>query len=84
MRRKTHFTLMELLVVTVVIMILAAMMLPALVRAKEKAKEATCVSNMRQAYAEALCYTPTTIAAICRPRKALRSRMMQLPFDAML
>ncbi len=46
--RKSGFTLIELLVVIAIIAILAAILFPVFARAREKARQTTCTSNLKQ------------------------------------
>jgi len=48
LRRPVGFTLVELLVVIAIIAILAAILFPVFAQAREKARQATCLSNLKQ------------------------------------
>lgn len=55
-RRRSGFTLIELLVVIAIIAILAAILFPVFAQAREKARSASCASNLKQATLAVLMY----------------------------
>jgi prepilin-type N-terminal cleavage/methylation domain-containing protein/prepilin-type processing-associated H-X9-DG protein len=57
MRQRTGFTLIELLVVIAIIAILAAILFPVFARAREKARQTSCLSNVKQISLGIVMYT---------------------------
>jgi prepilin-type N-terminal cleavage/methylation domain-containing protein/prepilin-type processing-associated H-X9-DG protein len=68
------FTLIELLVVVAIIAILAAILFPVFARAREAARKATCVSNLRQIGMAAMQYSQDYDELVFPPRTWMGGR----------
>ena len=64
-RMKRGFTLIELLVVIAIIAILAAILFPVFAKAREKARQTSCLSNVRQILTAALSYAQDYVERFC-------------------
>ena len=63
-RKSTGFTLIELLVVIAIIAILAAILFPVFAQARENARQATCLSDMKQIGTATMMYATTMMKPI--------------------
>jgi prepilin-type N-terminal cleavage/methylation domain-containing protein len=81
-RRGGAFTLIELLVVVAIISLLAALLFPALTKAKEQGRRAVCISNLRQFGVSLYAYTGDNNSYYPGPN--LRGRSNQLAWTGVI
>ncbi len=80
--RRRGFTLIELLVVIAIIAILAAILFPVFARAREKARQTSCLSNMRQLGLAFLQYVQDADARFPGNLDANANGVVEYPADA--
>jgi len=81
---KRGFTLIELLVVIAIIAILAAILFPVFARAREKAREAACISNMKQIMLGFLMYISDNDQTVCPSRRNVGGQVANSQWNKVL